>query len=226
LQYKVLLKHMQMDKQNEHLENLSQIRSLMERSSRFISLSGLSGVAAGIFAIIGAAAAYFYLGKHTYSSSARPYYEYAYSESGDPDAHFCLFFLMDGILILIASLTTVLILTTRKAKQKGQSIWDPIAKRLLINLMIPLVAGGLFCLILMYHGLVALIAPTTLIFYGLALLNASKYTLDDIRYLGICEIGLGLISSMYIGYGLIFWTIGFGVLHIVYGTLMYKKYEK
>lgn len=215
-----------MDKQNEHLENLSQIRSLMERSSRFISLSGLSGVAAGIFAIMGAAAAYFYLKFHAYSSSSRPYYEYAYTENGDPDTQFYLFFLVDAILVLLASLTTVFILTTRRAKQKGHSIWDPIAKRLLINLMIPLVAGGLFCLILMYHGLIALIAPTTLIFYGLALLNASKYTLDDIRYLGICEIGLGLISSMYIGYGLIFWAVGFGVLHIVYGMLMYNKYEK
>lgn len=115
---------------------------------------------------------------------------------------FYTFFFTDAIAVLIASLITGCVLTMRKARKKGQSIWDTSAKRLIINLLIPLVSGGLFCLVLLYHGLVGLVAPATLIFYGLALLNASKYTLDDIRYLGICEIGLGLISSVYVGYGL------------------------
>lgn len=220
-----------MDKQNEHLENLSEIRSLMERSSRFISLSGLSGVIAGIFAILGATAAYYYIDIHSQSSndySTTPYYyfEYIISENGSLNSDALTFFFADAIAILLLSLLVGVLLTVRRAKQKGHSIWDTTAKRLLINLMIPLITGGLFCLVLLYHGLVAFIAPTTLIFYGLALLNASKYTLDDIRYLGICEIGLGLISSMYIGYGLIFWTIGFGILHIIYGMVMYNKYEK
>ena len=84
----------------------------------------------------------------------------------------------------------------------------------------------LFCLVLLYHGIIGLVAPATLIFYGLALLNASKYTFNDIRYLGICEIVLGLLGSLFIGYGLIFWAIGFGVLHIIYGAVMYFKYER
>jgi hypothetical protein len=216
-----------MDKQHEHLENLSEIRLLMERSSRFISLSGLSGVAAGIFAIIGATAAYFYLNMNAepYNQS-RAYYENAILDNGKPNVSFYLFFFTDAITVLIASLLTGSILTIRKAKKKGQSVWDVSARRLVVNIMIPLISGGLFCLILLYHGIVGLVAPATLIFYGLALLNASKYTLDDIRYLGICEIGLGLISSVYVGYGLLFWTIGFGLLHIIYGTLMYNKYEK
>lgn len=213
-----------MDKQNEHLANLSEIRSLMERSSRFISLSGLSGVAAGVFAILGAAAAYYYLGTHSFKSDA--YYEYAKTSTGETNKDFYAFFFADAMLVLVASVITGSVLTIRKARKKGQPTWDATAKRLLINILVPLVTGGLFCLVLLYHNLVGLVAPATLIFYGLALLNASKYTLDDIRYLGICEIGLGLIASVYIGYGLIFWTIGFGLLHIVYGTLMYNKYEK
>jgi hypothetical protein len=44
--------------------------------------------------------------------------------------------------------------------------------------------------------------------------------------LGICEIGLGLIASIYMGYGLLFWAVGFGVLHIIYGIVMYMKYER
>ncbi len=216
-----------MDKQNEHLENLSQIRSLMERSSRFISLSGLSGVAAGLFAIIGALAGYYYLMTQVPSSNgSASYYDYGRTATGGINYDFYIFFITDALLVLTASLVTGIILTIRKAKQKGHSYWDATAKRLLINLLIPLVTGGLFCLILLYHGLVGLIAPAMLVFYGLSLINASKYTLDDIRYLGICEIGLGLVSSVYIGYGLVFWAIGFGVLHIIYGMVMYNKYEK
>ena len=130
------------------------------------------------------------------------------------------------MFVLVASIVVGLILTWRSAKKNGQTIWDATAKRMLINLMIPLVTGGFFCMILLIHGLIGLVAPVTLIFYGLALINGSKYTLDDIRYLGICEIILGLLASIFIGYGLLFWAIGFGVLHIVYGLLMYNKYER
>lgn len=216
-------KTIQMDKQNEHLETLSEIRSLMERSSRFISLSGLSGVFAGVFALLGALAAYFHFNMELTSSG---YYMYAENAYGETNMHFYTFFFIDAGCVLFASLAAGSILTMRKAKQKNQSIWDSTSKRLLINLLIPLITGGLFCIALLYHGLIALVAPAMLLFYGLALVNASKYTLNDIRYLGICEIVLGLIAAIYIGYGLIFWAIGFGILHIVYGIVMYNKYEK
>lgn len=215
-----------MDKHSEHLENLSEIRSLMERSSRFISLSGLSGVAAGIFAIMGSVAANWYLATHPTSEEPKAYYEFARTSTGEANIDFYVFFVTDAMLVLIASLLVGSMLTIRASKKKGYSIWGPSAKRLLINLLIPLITGGLFCLVLFYHGLIGLVAPATLVFYGLALINASKYTLDDIRYLGICELALGLISAVYIGYGLIFWTIGFGLLHIIYGLVMYNKYEK
>lgn len=212
-----------MDKQNDHLETLLEIRSLMERSSRFISLSGLSGVFAGIFALLGATAAYIHL---DLGVDSKKYFEYAINEQGETNINFYVFFFANALCVLLASLAVGSILTIRKAKQKGQPIWDITAKRLLINLIIPLIAGGLFCLILLYHGLVGLVAPATLLFYGLSLINASKYTLNDIRYLGISEIILGLISSVYIGYGLLFWALGFGVLHIVYGIVMYNRYER
>ena len=212
-----------MDNHKEHLETLSEIRSMMERSSRFISLSGLSGVFAGIFALLGAAAAYIHFNLRLDTSE---YYKYAVNEGGDSNPDFYWFFFSDGVGVLVASLAAGIILTMRNARQKGLPVWDSTSKRLLINLMIPLITGGLFCLILLYQKLIGLIAPATLIFYGMSLLNASKYTLDDIRYLGISEIILGLMASVFIGYGLLFWAVGFGILHIVYGIVMYYKYEK
>lgn len=212
-----------MKNQTEPLETLSEIRSMMERSTRFISLNGLSGVFAGVFALVGAYAAYLYLNS---GGNQQLYYENAVLEDGSTNVSFYLFIFADAFLVLFASVAVAISLSSRKARKHGHSIWDSAAKRLIINMLIPLVVGGLFCLALIYHGLIGFVAPATLIFYGLALVNASKYTYNDIRHLGLVEIGLGLLSSIWIGYGLLFWAIGFGIAHIVYGSLMYFKYER
>lgn len=222
-----------MEDHKEHLKNLSDIRSMMERSSRFISLSGLSGVFAGIYALIGAYLANIWDLDH--SGGYVEYVEYISSPGKSPD--FGLFAMLKstglgtaillGSSILAASLITGYFFTRRNSQKKGLPLWDKTAKRLLVNMAIPLITGGLVCLILLlkYFWLTP-IAAVTLLFYGLALVNASKYTLNDIRYLGICEIILGLIALMYPLNGLLFWAIGFGVLHIMYGTVMYFKYER
>jgi hypothetical protein len=212
-----------MKEQSEPLETLTEIRSMMERSTRFISLNGLSGVFAGVFALVGALAAYIYLGAGSYN---RFYYDNAVLADGSPNVSFYLFIFADAFIVLFASIAVATSLSMRKAAKLGVKIWDHSAKRLLVNMLIPLFVGGLFCIILLYHGLTGLAAPTTLIFYGLALVNASKYTLNDIRYLGITQIIIGLLSAIWIGYGLFFWALGFGVVHIIYGTVMYFKYEK
>lgn len=223
MQLKVLFNYQIMEENKQHLEALTEIRAMMEKSTKFISLSGLSGVAAGIFGLIGAIAAYVYLEIDFNSDN---YYDYAYRNDGTPDRNFFTFFIINGLSVLTLALSFGIYFTSRKAKKNKQTIWNSSSKRLLANLLLPLMTGGIFCLILFYHGLIELIAPATLIFYGLALINAGKYTLHDIQYLGVLEIILGLIASIYIGYGLLFWALGFGVLHIIYGTLMYFKYEK
>ena len=205
-------------------ETLDEIRSMMERSSRFISLSGLSGVAAGLFAIFGAALVYLYLDMTPFVGGKKLYYVEAI-HSSKWGMNYITFFLLDAIFVLIGAISCGIFFTTRKAKRKGQKIWDALSQRLLINLMIPLATGGMFCLGLLYHSFFGFVAPTTLVFYGLALVNASKYTLPDIRNLGYCEIILGLLAMFFLGYGLEVWMIGFGFLHIIYGTLMYWKYE-
>ena len=199
----------------QQLEDLTEIRNIMERSSRFISLSGLSGICAGLFALAGAYAASRELGAN-------------YVNNGDAvlrSSSHLEFLIVDATLVFIFSMAAGIFFTTRNARKKGQSIWDKTSRYLLINLAIPLLTGGIFCFILLYHA-IDLVAPATLIFYGLSLLNASKFTLPDIRYLGIIEIILGLISASIPGYGLLFWAIGFGLLHILYGTVMYFKYER
>lgn len=207
----------------QHLETLAEIRSLMERSSRFISLSGLSGVAAGIWALLGALAVYLYLEMPLFS--VKPVY---YAEAMQQERwgiSFPLFLLLDASVVLILALGSGVYFTTRRARRQGQKVWDPAVRKLLVNLAMPLLAGGVFCLALYTHGQFSLVAPTTLVFYGLALLNGGKYTLSDVRYLGMAEIALGLLGLFYPGYGLELWAVGFGILHILYGAAMYYKYD-
>ena len=207
----------------KHLDQISEIKKMMERSSRFISLSGLSGVFAGIWAIGGAMAAYIYFEMNILKPSFYESFEYTRASRNVDDV---LFFITDALIVLVLTFATGIYFTTRKAKKDGVAVWGKMSRKLLVNLFIPIVTGGVFCLLLYYHGEVLLIAPAMLIFYGLSLINASPFTLPDIRYLGMTEVVLGLISAYFVGYGLLFWTIGFGILHIIYGMGMYFKYER
>jgi len=211
-----------MENSKQHLEALSSIKDLMEKSTKFISLSGLSGVIAGITALLGAFLADvridYYLNSYSLNSRMEPSTTFIVD-----NLTLELFGIAFGVLII--SIFFGLILTIKETKKNGQHIWGKNSKLLLINLLIPLFVGGIFCIILIYHGLYVLVAPATLLFYGLALFNCGKYTLGEIKYLGILQIILGLISAVFIGKGLLFWSIGFGVLHIIYGSFMHFKYN-
>ena len=210
--------------QQDHLQALNDIRSMMQRSTRFISLSGLSGVSAGICALIGAGIAFYYLGKMPFAGE-QLYYERL---EGSPrwGINWIEFSLLVGSIVLVSALSCAIFFTTRQARKKGQKVWDQSTWRLLVNLAIPLVVGAVFCVVFYLRGDIGLVAPATLVFYGLGLVNASKYSLRDLKFLGLMEIGLGCIGLFYIGYGLELWMIGFGVLHIAYGLFMWWKYEK
>ncbi len=206
----------------KYLDDISEIKNMMNKSSRFISLSGLSGVMAGIYALGGAALAYFKINTDRMS---------AYSDLTEMDTMFQeraltfeLLMIAGGVLVL--ALATGVLLSIRKAKRVGEKIWTHSSKRLVINFFIPLLAGGLFSIAMLQYGYLSLVAPATLVFYGLACVNASKYTFGDVRYLGIANIVLGLVATQFVGYGLFFWAMGFGVLHILYGSLMYFKYDR
>jgi hypothetical protein len=202
-----------MEENKDYERDLASIRKIMERSAKFISLSGLSGVMAGVYALFAAVYAYQYI------------YWRELAEHLDgftvPSYHL----IITAVITLSASLATGFWLSYRKAKRLGQSIWNSTSRKLIMNLLIPLGAGGLFVLMMLWYGYIGLVAPACLLFYGLALLNASQNLFTEIRYLAYCEIVLGLIATAYMGYGLLFWALGFGVLHIIYGALMYRKYD-
>ncbi len=198
---------------NEYIDQLRDIRTIMDKSTRFLSLSGLSGVLAGVYAIAGAIAVNSIINRSRY-----PYITLYSNE-------FKLICVI-AAAVLILSILTAFILSKGKSRKTGEKLWSSASKRLLVNFSIPLLTGAAFGISLLQNGHYGLIAPITLIFYGLSLLQASKYTLESIRYLGMAFIALGLINCWYVGFGLYFWALGFGVFHIIYGSVMYFKLER
>lgn len=202
--------------EEKYINDLKEIKEMMDRSSRFISLSGISGIATGVIALAGAMFAYRFI----FANISSPgYYQL------DIPLEYAMHILFVAIGTLLLALAAGIYFTTRETRKRKLPVWDYQTKRLLTNLSIPLLAGGILCLIFLFKGFVGFLAPMTLIFYGLALVNAGKYTLTEVRSLGLIELLLGLAAMYWIDYGLIFWAVGFGVLHIVYGIIIQWKYK-
>lgn len=198
---------MQTAEKDESLKTLREIHSIMDRSARFISLSGWSGVWAGGAALVGAYVAHNWIADEQRVSRS--------------DAQF----IMLALAVLGVALIGGYYFTATKAKKNGQTVWNSASRQLLSNMAIPLLAGGIFSFALLVNGDLQYIAPAFLSFYGLALVNGSRFTLSDIKYLGYLELLLGAINLFYLGYGLYFWIVGFGILHILYGIFMWNKYD-
>lgn len=211
-----------MKNQNSPIDDLKHIRQMMEESTKFLSLSGLSGIAVGCFALLGSAIAYFFI----LNQGMVIYDENIGVIHGALGNNHKFYLIVDALMVLIGALFSAWYITYKQGRHKGQKLWTLSAKKLIGSLASVLVTGGLFCAILLLQGYVKLLAPSMLLFYGLALLNAAKYSKHDIRILGYTEIALGLAAALFPDFGLLIWTIGFGATHIFYGTVMYYKYAE
>ena len=203
-------------------EDLQAIRNMMERSSRFLSLSGLSGVFAGICALIGAAVAWIFI----LDNGQVKYDEYMRSLGGAATSDIRMYLALDALLVLFTAAIGAAWFSVRKSRKAGQPFWTAPTRQLLIHLLIPLFTGGIFVVILVMRNNIELVASAMLVFYGLSLVNAGKFTFGEIHYLGLTEIALGILAGVFINFGGLLWAVGFGLMHIVYGTLMYYRYER
>lgn len=216
---------MQQEGHEAPIKTLQDIRSMMEKSARFISLSGWSGIWAGSVALAGSIIARSWL-KKLPAAYYNPYRTAPNTITDDLYNAVVLKFVLLAVTIFMVALVGGYYFTLRKTRLQGNTIWNSASRRMVSQMAIPLAAGGIFALMFLHDRHEGYIAPTCLVFYGLALINGSKYTLSDIKYLGLCEVVLGCISLFIPGFGLTFWAIGFGVLHILYGIVMWNKYDK
>lgn len=212
---------MQQGNKDETLEALQEIRNIMDRSARFLSLSGWSGIWAGCTALAGAGIAYTWMQQPEYASFGR---------KNDATVGYFDTMTMHFIYLAMGIFAVAFVggfyFTWRKANRQGHKLWNNASRMMLISLFFPLFAGGIFSMIFIYYGCGFFVGPACLTFYGLALISASRHTLSDIRFLGMFDVALGCTNLFFPGYGLYFWALGFGVLHILYGVIMWNKYDK
>lgn len=203
--------------QKDLINQIGQIRSLMEKSSKFMSISGLSGVLIGSYALVGAFVGYTLV----YGFDREWGYRDNYVNSSLVPT---LIFIASAVLVV--SVGTGYYMAKQKAKKSSQSVWNPTSKALFKAMAVPLLTGGILSFILLYKDNYEMIASTMLIFYGLALSAASSFTFKELRWLGVLDIILGLLALCLPGYGIYIWAVGFGVLHIIYGLIVHQRYEK
>ena len=224
LQYKVLFK---MKKEEDYLKDLMEIRSMMERSSRFMSLSGWAGVLAGIYALVGAYIAHSLFGFRPAELVGQAGFnggETGLSNIQSMESVMPVVWV--AVAVLLLSLGSAFYLTRRRAVKTNESVGRAASARFIANLSMPLVAGGLLMLVLLFAGHVWLLIPLSLIFYGIAMFNAGNYTFKELKMLGAIEVGLGLFAALFPVAGLLFWAAGFGLMHIIYGIVIHYKYQR
>ena len=208
-----------MSTEQDYLKDISEIRSMMERSSKFLSLSGWAGVLAGLYALAGAYLAVFFL------SFNPDQIEYPVNAGGDKVAGLPPVIGL-ALFVLVLAIGSAIVLSSRKALTRGEKAWNPTARRMIESMAVPLIPGGILMIALVANGYSGLVPSLSLLFYGLALYNAGKFTFNDVKYLGFIQIGLGLAGCLLVSYGMLFWALGFGVAHIVYGLFIHLKYER
>lgn len=201
-----------MDKEKDYVEEIAEIRSMMERSSKFLSLSGWAGIMAGFYALVGVWVAFNWL---NFNPSVLYY--------NTPNL---LGVITLACAVLILSLATAIYFSWKKSNARGEKIWNATSRRLLMHMAVPLVSGGILILLLIAKGLEGVMLPMTLIFYGIALYNAGINTIFEVKLMGMIQIFLGLISLLFLSFSILFWALGFGVIHIVYGIYMHFRFER
>ncbi len=199
----------------------------LAQSSRFISLSGLSGVSVGISGLFAT-----YIAHRLVASETKADKDMLSIVSGFDSYNETVHLFVGENLIFLSIFTILFALlfsfyfTTAKSKKNNLSIWDGIVKRQLSVLSLPLIIGGIFISRLISTANFGFIIPVALIFYALSLINLRKYTSGDVAYLGYALLILGIVNLWIQRLGILFFALGFGIFHIIYGVVTFYFYER
>jgi hypothetical protein len=205
-------------KEETYIEQISHIHQILAQRTKFNALSGLSGILAGVYALIGSAIA----ARIIYRSDTLLYNDFKSGVGSDGIVALWIV----AFVVLIASIGTGLYFSYKKAKANGELLFNQAGKKVIKEFALFMVTAGIILIILYSKGYLYLLSPMCLIMYGLAHIHIASFINSEVRSLGLAILMIGLVSLLFPGYGLVAWTLGFGVMHIVYGFLMWYKYER
>lgn len=206
-----------MNQQKAAQKTLEEIKEMMSQSSKFISLSGLSGIVIGLLTILSV-----YIFSTQYQINPLDGEAQALSSLTENEL---LRLYNASVVLLIFSLIITFLMSKHKAKKEGKDIWGPASRQLISSMALPFSFGFLFCSILFFKA-PDMVLPLSLLVYGFSLFSGSRNTLNSIKTFGIIQMSLSVICLLFSGYSILIWTLGFGLSHAIYGAFMHINQSK
>jgi len=194
--------------QDQALRALADIRAVIDRTTRYSTFSALSGFIAGSAALIG-------------SGGCGAYRRFVGTQPGAG-----LNFVMVWSAVLAIAALAQIVLTTLKARQRGEAVWTPIARTAFASMLGPGLAGLAGSAIFVQTGRFDMLAGLWLLFYGCGLWAVSFFAPLFLRVLGVGYMILGLYAWLKPEMAALWLGLGFGVLHFVFGAVVLARYQK
>lgn len=181
------------------IDNLRYIRETMERASAFTAVPGWGQVAIGFTALVA-----------TYLAARQP------TARG---------WLLVWVAEAIISLLIAGWLMDRKARALGVPLLSGPGRKVAFSLSPPMIVGALLTVALFRAGLVNAIPAVWLLLYGTGVVTGGMYSVSVVPVMGICFMSLGAVG-LFAPSSLGNWLMaaGFGGLHIIFGSIIARKY--
>jgi hypothetical protein len=179
-------------------DNLRFIRDTMERASAFTAVPGWGGVVIGSTAIIAGLLA-----------------------AGQPIRSQFFIWFMEGVFAVAIGVVAL--------RWKSRRIALPLSsgpgKRALLSFAPPLIAGGILTVALFEQQHLEIFAGLWLLLYGVAVTTAGAFSVRIVPVMGLCFMGLGALAVLMPAHWANWFMIGgFGVLHVVFGYVIARRY--
>lgn len=195
-------------------ENLRVIRELMERSTRYSTFSGLSGICAGLFSILGCLVQRFWV-------------------LSLPASERLVAFTINWTLVIALTIGADFFLTKRKAPLVGKTILSRLGRQMVVASAPGLLTGALLTLFLLQQGHMDQVYPVWMLSYGSAVCAVGLFSQKEVGRLGrafltagALTLALGLLTALqpYIAsLGLFITALTFGGFHIAYGLIVSRR---
>jgi hypothetical protein len=185
--------------QTHAMDNLRFIRETMERAGSFTAVPGWGGVAMGASALIAAGVA-------------------AYQPSLE---RWLATWLLEAAFAMVLAVLAI----QRKAKLAQVPVLSAPARRFVLSFAPPLIVGGLLTAVLYRAGILAAIPGTWLLLYGTGVVTGGAFSVRVVPVMGLCFMFIGAMALFCpFTWGNALLAAGFGGLHLVFGTIIARRY--
>jgi hypothetical protein len=181
------------------MDNLHFIRQTMERATAFTAVPGWGGVGMGVLALVAAGVA-----ETRLSTDA---------------------WLATWLTTAVLALTLGGWAMSRKARLAGTTVFSYSGRRFVLSYVPPLVVGALLTGALVRAGQLDALPGTWLLLYGTGVVTGGAFSVRVVPLMGLCFMALGAVALFGPApWGNLLMAAGFGLLQIVFGVIIARRY--